>query len=83
MNTKKNYYLISIHTNGTICLYPSFSFHRSEAVQRAIAELQESGIPIPVGTHCFLEGPCEDPTCNCGGKQRVTEYIIADQTSVN
>jgi hypothetical protein len=43
------------------------SWHKSEALYRALQTCEKLSLPVSVGTQFVIWGPCDDPTCaGCG-----------------
>ncbi len=62
-------------------MYPLFCLNHSEALQAALTEHRSAGLPLPAGTHCYVDGPCHDLACDCGGKTRVMKFTILSTAS--
>lgn len=76
----KDLYWVSIGVGATPYLYPVFSHSHFEALMTAVTEHQKAGYPLPVGTCCYVDGPCHERACDCG-KIRIIKYVIISTTS--
>ena len=74
-------YWVSIAVGAKTYMYPLFSYSHFEALSTAMTEHQRAGHPLPAGTCCYVDGPCHDRACQCGGKIRIIGYITQSTTS--
>jgi len=74
-------YAVMIVVKSTAYLYPCESPNHDEAFKKAVTEHRRQNHPLPVGTHCWVDGPCAEADCKCG-KTRTRKYIIMAQPAL-
>lgn len=77
----KDVFWVGIAVGATLYTYPLFSHSHFEALRTAVTEHRTAGHPLPAGTCCYVDGPCHDRACECGGKIRTIKYITLSTTS--
>ncbi len=65
---RRDVYTVSID-NGRLYFYFCFCFNHSQALEEAIAQHRENGLPLPLGTRCLVDGPCQELGCDCNGEK--------------
>lgn len=51
-------------------IYEYFGVDHWEALALAISDHKSAGRPLSIDTRFYVEGPCPDRGCDCGGKTR-------------
>ena len=77
----KDVFWVAIALGARTYMYPLFSQSHFEALLTAVNEHRSAGYPLPAGTCCYVDGPCHDRACNCGGQIRTIKYITLPTTS--
>jgi hypothetical protein len=74
-------YAVMIVVKGTSYLYPCEAPNHEAALRKAIEVHCRQNRPLPVGSRCWVEGPCAEADCKCG-KTRTREYITMAQPAL-
>ena len=77
----KEVFTVGIALGGKLYLYPILSHSHFEALLAGMTEHRNAGHPLPPGTACYVDGPCHEPACDCGGKIRIIKYVVLPTTS--
>ncbi len=73
-------YAVMIVVKGKAYLYPCESPNHTEALKKAMTEHRRQNNQLPVGTHCWVDGPCAEDDCKCG-KTRTRQYITMGESA--
>lgn len=74
-------YVVAIYVKGAGYMYSCESSNHDEALRKALTEHRSQGHPLPIGTRCWVDGPCADDDCNCG-KTRTRLYITMPESGL-
>lgn len=77
---KKEVYTVAIVVDECAYLYPCPCLNHKQALEMAFAAHIEASRPLPLGTRCLVDGPCQESDCNCGGRNRTMDCFTCTGT---